>query len=160
MRICIPTIDDQGPDGLPSAHFGASPYFTFFDLDTGDWEALPNQKSVHEHGACRPLDLLTGRPLDAVLCGGLGNGAYARLRSQGVRVYLSHEPDVRSCLEAFREGRLREMTEAEVCSGHQHHHGDGQGHGHAHGHAHGHGPGHGHGFGGGQGTGRGRGRGQ
>jgi len=47
MKIWIPTIDDRGPEGLPSSHFGASPYFTFFDLDTGKWEAVRNPSGGH-----------------------------------------------------------------------------------------------------------------
>ncbi len=145
MRICIPTIDDRGPEGLPSAHFGASPFFTFFDLDTGEWEAVSNHSGSHEHGACRPLDALMSRTVDAVLCGGLGGGAFSRLRACGIRVYLTREPDTRACLEAFKAGRLREIAEAEVCQGHQHHHGDGAGHGHGHGRGEGRGQGRGRG---------------
>lgn len=120
MRICIPTIDDQGPKGLPSAHFGASPFFTFFDLTTGEWEAVPNRGSGHEHGACRPLDAVTSRPVNAVLCQGLGRGAFARLRRAGIDVYLAREPDVVECLEAFKEGRLPKLTEAQLCHGQGH----------------------------------------
>ncbi len=120
MRVCIPTIDDQGPNGLPSAHFGASPFLTFFDLDTGDWEAVPNGSSGHQHGACRPLDALTGRPVDAVLCQGLGRGAFARLQQAGIAVYLAREPDTAGCLEAYRAGRLPRLIEAQLCHGHGH----------------------------------------
>jgi len=127
MRVCIPTIDNQGPDGLPSAHFGSSPFFTFFDLETGEWEAVNNRSTSHAHGACRPLDVVTSQPVDAVLCRGLGGGAFTRLQQEGIKIYLTREPDVPACLEAFREGQLRELMEAEVCHGHHHH-----GHGHAH----------------------------
>lgn len=120
MKICIPTIDDRGPTGLPSAHFGASPFFTFFDLDTGGWEAVSNRSGGHEHGACLPLDVLTSRPVDAVLCQGLGRGAFARLQQAGVAVYLAREPDTAGCLEAFRDGRLPRLTEAQLCHGHHH----------------------------------------
>ena len=131
MKICIPTIDNQGPKGLPSAHFGASPFFTVFDLGTGEWQALGNAVGSHDHGACRPLDVLAGQPVAAVLCRGLGAGAFSRLQQAGIKVYLTDQPDVASCLQAFREGSLRELTEAEVCHGH--HHGPGQGHPHRHG---------------------------
>lgn len=149
MKIWIPTIDDRGPEGLPSAHFGASPFFTFFDLDTGEWEAVRNPSGGHEHGACRPLDAVLSRPADAILCGGLGGGAYSRLQRAGLRVYLAREADVSACIEAFKEGRLRELKDSEVCQGH--------GHGHGHGHSHGHGAGHGHGQGHGDAHGHGRG---
>lgn len=168
MKIWIPTIDDRGPEGLPSAHFGASPFFTFFDLETEEWEAVRNPSAGHEHGACRPLDALLSRPADAILCGGLGGGAFSRLQRAGLRVYLAREPDVAACLEAFKEGRVRELTESDVCQGHGHGHGHGQGHGHGHGHGHDHGHahnhdrsgGHGQGYAHSQGRGAGRDRGQ
>ena len=138
MRVCLPTIDNQGPDGLPSAHFGSSPFFTFFDLETGDWEAVDNSSIGHAHGACRPLDLVTSRPVDAVICRGLGGGAFNRLQQEGIKIYLAREPDVSGCLNAFREGQLRELAEAEVCGGRQDH-GQGQGRGRGRGRGHGQG---------------------
>jgi predicted Fe-Mo cluster-binding NifX family protein len=159
MKIWIPTIDDRGPEGLPSAHFGASPFFTFFDLDTGEWEVFGNPSGGHEHGACRPLDAVLARPADALLCGGLGGGAFSRLQRAGLKVFLVREPTVGACLEAFKEGRVRELSESEVCQGHGHSHSHSHSHGHGHGpgghgHGHGHGGGHGHGLGYSQGQGR------
>jgi predicted Fe-Mo cluster-binding NifX family protein len=164
MKIWIPTIDDRGPEGLPSSHFGASPYFTFFDLDTGEWEAVRNPSGGQEHGACRPLDAVLGRPADALLCGGLGGGAFSRLQRAGLRVYLVREPTTGDCLEAFKEGRMRELTESEVCQGHGHGHAHGHGHGHGHAHSGGRGAGHGrgqaHSYGGGHGHGYSQGQGR
>ena len=28
MKICIPTMDDRGREGMPSDHFGSAPFFT------------------------------------------------------------------------------------------------------------------------------------
>lgn len=164
MKICIPTIDDRGPEGVRSAHFGSSSFFSFFDLETGEWEAIRNTAAGQEHGTCRPLDALLSRPADAVLCGGLGRGAFSRLQGAGLRVYLVQEPEVLACLEAFKEGRLREITEAEICHGHGpgpgHRHGQDMesGPGHRHGQEKGLGPGHRHGQRQGPGSGHGQGQ--
>lgn len=139
MKICVPTIDDRGPDGLPSAHFGASPFFTFFDLESGEWEAVRNRNDHHEHGVCRPLDAIRSRPVDAVLCRGLGRGASAGLRQLGIRVYLTREADIAGCLAAFEEGSLGEMTEDGLCQGHGGHAGHGTSHEHGSGQRRGHG---------------------
>ena len=33
MKICIPTMDDRGREGMPSDHFGSAPFFTFVDTE-------------------------------------------------------------------------------------------------------------------------------
>jgi len=145
MKLCIPTLDDGGFQGTPSDHFGSAPFFTFVDTDTGEVEAVPNGGAHHEHGACRPLDFLGTRPVDALLCRGLGRGAFSRLQEGGVSVYVTMERDVAGAVEAFKAGRLRKLAVNETCRGHAH--GHGHGHAHAHGQSEGHGAGSGHGHG-------------
>jgi predicted Fe-Mo cluster-binding NifX family protein len=131
MKLCIPTLDDGGFQGTPSDHFGSAPFFTFVDTDTGEVEAVRNGGAHHVHGACRPLDFLGKRPVDAILCRGLGKRAFSRLQGGGISVYVTFETDVAGTVEAFKAGRLRELTSDEACHGHSH--------SHAHGHAHAHG---------------------
>jgi predicted Fe-Mo cluster-binding NifX family protein len=131
MRLCIPTLDDRGLDGLPSDHFGSAPFFTFVDSETEAVETQRNGGASHVHGACRPLEFLAATPVDAIVCRGLGKRAFSRLQTAGVTVYVTLERDVRSTVAAFQEGRLRELTSEEACHGHSH--GQGQGHGHSHG---------------------------
>jgi predicted Fe-Mo cluster-binding NifX family protein len=120
MKICIPTLDDRGMEGMPSDHFGSAPYFTFVDTDTGEVESQRNGGAHHVHGACRPLDFLGPRTVDAVLCRGLGKRAFSRLQSGGVTVYVTLEKDVGATMAAFKEGRLRKLTSEEACHGHDH----------------------------------------
>jgi predicted Fe-Mo cluster-binding NifX family protein len=135
MKLCIPTMDDRGLEGMPSDHFGSAPYFTFVDSETGEVEAVRNKGAHHVHGACRPLDFLGTRPVNAILCRGLGKRAFSRLQAGGIEVYVTLEADVSATLEAFKGGRLRKLTSEEACHGHSH------GHSHAHGHSHTHGGG-------------------
>jgi predicted Fe-Mo cluster-binding NifX family protein len=136
-------MDDRGLEGMPSDHFGSAPFFTFVDSDSGETEVQRNGGAHHVHGACRPLDFLGTRSVDAVICRGLGKRAFSRLDAGGIAVYVTLEKDVGSSVTAFKEGRLRPLTSEEACHGH--------GHGHGHGHAHQHSPT--------QGLGRGRGQG-
>jgi predicted Fe-Mo cluster-binding NifX family protein len=133
MKLCIPTMDERGLAGMPSDHFGSAPFFTFVDTESGETEVERNGGSHHVHGACRPLDSLGTRGVDAVVCRGLGKRAFSRLKSGGVDVFVTLERDVGSTVEAFKEGRLRELTSEEACHGRDHGHGHGHGHGHAHG---------------------------
>jgi predicted Fe-Mo cluster-binding NifX family protein len=134
MRICIPTMDDRGKEGMPSDHFGSAPYFTFVDTEEGTYEAVRNGGASHVHGACQPLKFLGTRPVDAIVCRGLGRRAFARLADAGVQVFVTLEKNAEDTVMAMKDGRLRPLASEEACHGHDHDHG---GHGHGHGHAHG-----------------------
>ena len=126
MKLCIPTMDDLGLEGMPSDHFGSAPFLTFVDSETGDVETVRNGGDHHVHGACLPLDHLGARTTDAVLCRGLGKRALSRLQGGGIDVYVTLEKDVGEALEAFKAGRLRQLTAEEACQGHGHGHGHSQ----------------------------------
>jgi len=134
MKICIPTNDDRGMDAVLCDHFGSAPFFTFIDTETGTCEVMKNGGSDHVHGACRPLEFMGKRPVDAVVCRGLGRGAFSKLQAGGVKVLVSLEADVSETVRAFEEDRLLAMSLERACGGHGH----GHAHGHAHSHAHGH----------------------
>ena len=131
MKICIPTMDDKGLHGTPSDHFGSAPFFTFVDTDSEDLDIQRNGGAHHVHGACRPLEFLGTREVDAVACRGLGKRAFSRLRDGGIGVYVTLEKDVEATVRAYKDGRLRQLTSEEACQGHSHSHGGG--HVHAHG---------------------------
>jgi predicted Fe-Mo cluster-binding NifX family protein len=118
MRLCIPTMDGEGLQAAPSAHFGSAPFFTFVDTDTGEVEAQRNGGDHPAHGACRPLDFLGTRPVDAVVCRGLGKRAFSRLKSGGIPVYVTVERNVGATVVAFKNGRLRHLTSEDACRGH------------------------------------------
>ena len=65
-------------DSAPHDHFGSAPFFTFIDTETMAVEAVRNGGASHVHGACRPLDFLGARPVEAVVCRGLGRRAFSR----------------------------------------------------------------------------------
>ena len=132
MKLCIPTMDDKGLQGMPSDHFGSAPFFTFVDTDTGEVEAQRNGGASHVHGACRPLDFLGTRPVDAIVCRGLGRRAFSRLENGGIAVYVTLEKDVGATVAAFKDGRLRHLTSEEACHGHDHAHSPGLGRGRGH----------------------------
>jgi predicted Fe-Mo cluster-binding NifX family protein len=118
MRLCIPTLNNGGLAAMPSDHFGSAPFFTFVDAESGSVETQRNGGAHHVHGACKPLDFLGKQPVDAVLCRGLGQRAFGRLRDAGIHVFVTLEKDVGTSVEAFKAGRLRQLTSEEACHGH------------------------------------------
>jgi predicted Fe-Mo cluster-binding NifX family protein len=127
MKLCIPTEDSAGLDARVYEHFGSAPFFTVVDTDTEDIELVNNRDLAHPHGACNPVSSIESRAIDAVVCGGLGKRALARLQQAGFKVYLSQAGTVRDVVAEQRGGTLREATIEEACGGHAHGHGQGHG---------------------------------
>jgi predicted Fe-Mo cluster-binding NifX family protein len=121
MTICIPTLDARGLAAELSEHFGRSPYFTLIDSALGRVETLGNPRARHGAGTCSTAELLRGRAIAAVVCRGLGGGAFARLEEMGVPVFLSESVDVAGALEDYRQGRARPMGATHACHGHHDH---------------------------------------
>ena len=126
MKVCIPTMDDRGREGMPSDHFGSAPFFTFVDTETGEYEPIRNGGAGHVHGSCQPLKFLGTRPVDAVIVRGLGRRAFSRLADAGVEVFVTLEANAGETIAAFKDGRLKRLTSDEACHGHD---GGGRGHG-------------------------------
>ena len=127
MKLCIPTMDDKGLEGMLSDHFGSAPFFTIVDTESGEVETLQNGGSDHAHGACMPLEFLGAQTVDALCCRGLGRRTLAKLQAVGVQVFVTLEGDVEKTLAAFKEGKMRQMSADEACQGHS---GGGSGHSH------------------------------
>ena len=84
MRICIPTQQDEGLEGLPYSHFGSAPYFIVHDTETKQTWTIENGDENHAHGACNPLKALAGDRVDAIIVGGIGGRAIAGLNGLGI----------------------------------------------------------------------------
>ena len=61
-----------------------------------------------------------------MVVGGIGMGAFGKLKAANIRVFLSDHPTVGETVAAFKSGTLREVTPATAFA----HHGNGP-HGHA-----------------------------
>jgi predicted Fe-Mo cluster-binding NifX family protein len=126
MKICIPTLDNRGLEGKVSGHFGSAPFFTLVDTESGACEIINKGGHGHEQGGCAPVDLLTSRDLDAVVCMGMGRGAIMKLGQAGLDVLVAESEKVSEVVAAARAGRLRPLSAQDACAGHQH----GPDHGH------------------------------
>jgi predicted Fe-Mo cluster-binding NifX family protein len=132
MRILIPTEDEHGLEARPHGHFGSAPYFTLVDTTTEAVEVVENPSASHEHGQCRPLQMLRPHRFDAIVCRGMGRRALAALQQQNIDVYVCDRASVADVVHAVRSRAVDRLTELEACHG-------GQGHGGPHEHRHRHG---------------------
>ena len=117
MRLCIPTLDNQGLDARPSDHFGSAPFFTLVDSETEEVVVISNGDRHHPHGRCNPVKHLVGQSVDLVVCQGLGRRALTLLSEQGISVFITWKSSVSAILEAHRKGMLSRMTPEEACHG-------------------------------------------
>ena len=118
MRICIPAGDNRGLDGPVFGHFGSAPYFVVHDTGTGATEVIENGNQHHAHGGCQPLAAVDGAALDALVVGGIGRRAIARLNEAGTRVYRAVEGTVAANLAKLEGGELEEFSAETACAGH------------------------------------------
>ena len=120
MRLCLPTMDDLGRDGMLSSHFGSAPQLTLVDTESEQLEVVVNRNALHAPGTCEAVRALGPHSVEAVVCLGLGRRAYAALGKLGIAVYVAAPGSVGKALGAFRDGRLAPLAEEEACDGGRH----------------------------------------
>ncbi|MGL6107156.1 NifB/NifX family molybdenum-iron cluster-binding protein [Romboutsia sp.] len=116
MKICVPVELNQGLDSKPFGHFGSAPMFVICDLESGEVKGIDNGDLGHEHGKCQPLKALSGIEVDAVIVGGIGQGAIMKLNQMGIKVYRAQEGSIGDNLNYLKENRLQEFPANHSCS--------------------------------------------
>lgn len=144
--ICLPVIRDEGLDSKLSKHFGRAPYHLLVDTKTGETELLiklltgqartqchakgqglgagggvsfePSTQSDHEK--CQPVEPLLERKVSAVLCQGVGRGAYEKMKRYGISVWITKADTAGEALQDWRDGKLLPVLESQLCSGKHH----------------------------------------
>ena len=116
MKVCVPIESNEGLESKPYGHFGSAPMFIVCDLENDKITEINNQDLNHEHGKCQPLKALQGIMVDAVIVGGIGQGAITKLNSMGVRVYRAQGDTIKENLNLYKENRLIEFPSNHTCS--------------------------------------------
>jgi predicted Fe-Mo cluster-binding NifX family protein len=121
MRVCIPAGDERGLESRTFGHFGSAPFFVVHDTDEQTTKVIRNENQHHAHGGCQPLLGLGGGELDALVVGGIGRRAIARLNEAGTKVYRAIEGTIADNLASLRAGELDEFAADAACAGHGDH---------------------------------------
>ena len=119
VKVCVPTMGNNGLKEYVSEHFGRAPTFTIVDLSTNEVKIIPNT-SEHMGGIGKPPELIAGAQVDVMLCSGLGPRAIQMFEQQGVEVFVGARGTVKEAIKAWKEGRLQEATDANACKMHRH----------------------------------------
>ncbi|AYE34632.1 NifB/NifX family molybdenum-iron cluster-binding protein [Clostridium septicum] len=118
MRICFPVKSNEGMESVPYGHFGSAPLFVICDLEKDEVSTVDNGDLEHEHGKCQPIKALSGEVVDAVIVGGIGQGAIAKLNSLGIKVYRAVEGTIADNIKAFNDDKLHEFSMNHTCNHH------------------------------------------
>lgn len=122
MKICFPVAEEQGLESAVYAHFGSAHQFVVVDSESRQVTTISNRDLGHQHGACNPLRALDGHAVDAIVVGGIGAGAMARLQQVGIQVFRAQAATIKENLELLASGAFNQ-TLSPTCGGHQHGHG-------------------------------------
>ncbi|MGL5754905.1 MAG: NifB/NifX family molybdenum-iron cluster-binding protein [Paraclostridium sp.] len=116
MKICVPVELNEGLESKPFGHFGSAPMFLVYDLENKELSKIDNGDLEHEHGKCQPIKALLGNVVDAVIVGGIGQGAIVKLNSMGIKVYKANADTVGENINLFKENKLNEFPSNHTCS--------------------------------------------
>ena len=118
MLVCIPTNGNAGMNESLSDHFGSAAYFTLYDKDSGEIQAVKNRNESHAHGTCHPMTQLARYHIDSIICSGIGRRAIEMLKKDGITVYQSDKKTVGEVVEQIKNNDLAEIDPATACKGH------------------------------------------
>jgi predicted Fe-Mo cluster-binding NifX family protein len=118
MKIAFPSQENLGLESSVFEHFGSAQYFVIVDSATDEVETIENKDLHHLHGSCQPLEALGGKPVDAVVVGGIGRGALTKLDNAGIATYRAVEGTVSENLSLIKGGKLSRFSLDQTCAGH------------------------------------------
>ena len=116
MKVCFPVKSNEGLGSIPYNHFGTAPEFVICDLDSNDVKSIGNGDLGHKHGNCQPMKALSGQIVDAVVVGGIGQGAIAILNLMGIKVYKAIDGTIEDNLNSLKNNELKEFDMKHTCN--------------------------------------------
>ncbi len=106
MRIAV-----SYENGTVFQHFGHTQRFKVYDVDqNGVMIATTVNTDGSGHGAL--ADILKKLNVDALICGGIGEGAKRALREAGIALYGGVKGDTDKAVEALLAGKLQDDPDA------------------------------------------------
>lgn len=123
IKLAVPTDGPAGLEGTRAGHFGHCERFTIVDIVEG--EIVGSSEVVnppHEEGGClRPVNLLAGEGVNAILAAGMGLRPLQGFNSVGITVYFDNQHGiVGEAAKLVAAGESPIMQADQACN-HQHH---------------------------------------
>lgn len=110
-------------NGMVSGHFGKCASFALYTVEDGKVTGK-RDLDTSAHGHALLAGFLKEHGADAVICGGMGQGAKEKLDALGITAMTGVTGSVELAAEQYAAGTLT-FTNGASCAGHDHHHGEG-----------------------------------
>jgi len=117
MNICFPVQKDEGIESAVYSHFGSAPMFMIFDTVTENLLTINNQDQHHSQGAFNPMKALDDQKINAIVIGGMGEGALVGLNRRGIKVYRSQGTTIQENMTMVKNRKLIELIPQQCCGG-------------------------------------------
>lgn len=118
MKICFPVQENLGLASQVFGHFGSAPLFVVVNTESNVLTTIHNRDQIHQHGGCNPLAGLSGETVDAIVVGGIGGGALAKLNHAGMRVFQAQAGTIEQNMKLLHSKNLPEFMPGHSCGGH------------------------------------------
>ena len=122
MRIAISTETDSGLDSAVAQHFGRCPYFALVDMEGNEVEAIEviDNPFYAGHQVGQIPQFIHAQQANVMLSGGMGGRAIQFFEQFGIEVATGAAGTVRSTLENYLGGELREAAPCAESVAHGH----------------------------------------
>ena len=101
------TAAGEDLDSPVDTRFGRAPYFILYDLETGEFQAIPNQAANAGGGAgTQAAQAVISMGADTVVSGNIGPNAFQVLSAAGIRMLQATQRTVKDTIEALKKGEL------------------------------------------------------
>ncbi len=115
MKVAVST---QGKDlsGFVDARFGRTTGFIVYDLDSRNYDYLPNTQnlSLAQGAGIQTAQNVAKSKVGAVITGHVGPKAYRALNKGGIEMYLLPEnlsgANVQQVIDAYKQGKLEKAA--------------------------------------------------
>jgi len=109
MKICV-SATANSLDAPIDPRFGRCSYLIIVDLDTMQFEAVPNLASGAMGGAgIQAAQLIASKGVKVVITGSVGPNAFQALSAAGIKIMTGAYGTVREVIEKYKKGELKEM---------------------------------------------------
>lgn len=117
MKICVSASADS-LDAPVDPRLGRCPYFLIVDLETMQFEVVPNPASGSMRGAgIQAARVIAAKGAKVVITGNVGPNALQALSTAGIKVVTGVYGTVREAVEKYKRGEL-EGTSTPTARGH------------------------------------------
>ena len=114
MKIAISSMG-KDLDSQIDPRFGRCQYFILVDPETLAFEAVGNEGLMVSGGAgVQAAQLIAQRGATVLITGNLGPNAASALSASGIKVHLVPGGTVKEVTDAFKAGKLREVSGSTV----------------------------------------------